>query len=466
MPPDALLLLASAPMECHACGKPVAPEQRFCGTCGAPLRGVTDPTSALPTAASGTDAGERWDALDPEWAATGRVPVTAAPPSSPGVTASLPATEPIPATSTGSPLDAVPDAVPVDTDEVWAIASEAYSSSNTGWVAERTVAAPHTAEMPAMPIPVAPPQPRFRFGLVTLAAFVTALVALVGSFTTAVSVDSDQRLVLTDKTPPAFRTGRWLVDDLAGNMSIAVLVAALLIVVGGIAAGFHWRWGAGLAGGAGLAIAGLGALAVGLAQFPIDAARQFAAIPSAVPFTLTITKDLGYWLFVVAAALGLIVFFASLADAFGDRRPGLNPWIAALGALATVVAVIGPLLPEGVAKFSDNWYLIEGFGQPSGVLVAGRMAQIALLLVSGVVGYLSVRRWGLGLAIGGSLPVVWLAISTLFELTDQPVGPGYRNPGAASSDLHGVTIIGASAIVAMAILAVVAAYDQAARERR
>jgi hypothetical protein len=185
-----------------------------------------------------------------------------------------------------------------------------------------------------------------------------------------------------------------------------------------------------------------------------------------VPFTLTITKDLGYWLFVVAAALGLIVFFASLADAFGDRRPGLNPWIAALGALATVVAVIGPLLPEGVAKFSDNWYLIEGFGQPSGALVAGRMAQIALLLVSGVVGYLSVRRWGLGLAIGGSLPVVWLAISTLFELTDQPVGPGYRNPGAAGSDLHGVTIIGASAIVAMAILAVVAAYDQAARERR
>jgi hypothetical protein len=453
-------------MECHACGKTVAPEQRFCGNCGVSLRGVTDPTAALPVAPGSGERPHEWTDDDPKWAATGKVPVTAPPPSS-GVTASLPATEPVPRTPAGSALDAIPDAAPPDTDDVWAVASESYSASSTGWVAEPVTASPpHTAEMPAMPILVAPPRPRFQFGVLTLTAVVTALVGLVASFTTAVSVESDQRLVLTDKTPPAFRTGRWLIDDLAGNMSIAVLIAALLIVGGGVAGGFHWRWGAGLAGGAGLAIAGLGALAVGLAQFPIDAARQFAAIPSAEPFTLTITKDIGYWLFVVAAALGIIVFFASLADAFGDRRPGLNPWIAALGALATVVAVIGPLLPEGVAVFSDNWYLIEGAGQPSDALLAGRLAQLVLLLVSGVVGYLSVRRWGLGLAIGGALPAVWLAVSTLFELTDQPVGPGYRNPGATSSDLHGVTIIGTSAIVAMAILAVVAAYDQAARERR
>jgi hypothetical protein len=91
---------------------------------------------------------------------------------------------------------------------------------------------------------------------------------------------------------------------------------------------------------------------------------------------------------------------------------------------------------------------------------------LALLLVGGVVGYLSVRRWGLGLAIGAALPIVWLAASTLFGITSNPVGPGYRNPGATNSDLHGVTIIGVSAIVAMAILAVVAAYDQTTREHR
>jgi hypothetical protein len=60
---------------------------------------------------------------------------------------------------------------------------------------------------------------------------------------------------------------------------------------------------------------------------------------------------------------------------------------------------------------------------------------------------------------------VWLVASTLFELTDDPVGLGYRNPGAVDMHVHGVTIIGTSAIVAMLVLAVVAAYDQGVRER-
>ena len=55
-------------------------------------------------------------------------------------------------------------------------------------------------------------------------------------------------------------------------------------------------------------------------------------------------------------------------------------------------------------------------------------------------------------------------MSTLFELTSNPIGPAYRNPGADSADLHGMTIIGVSAIIAMAILALVAAYDQTTRD--
>ncbi len=240
----------------------------------------------------------------------------------------------------------------------------------------------------------------------------------------------------------------------------------MLLVVGGVAAGFRWRWGSGLAGGAGLALTGLVALAIGLAQFPIDAAREFAAIPNEQHFVLTITRDVGYWLLLASAALGLIVFFASINDAFGDRRPGLNPWIAALGALATVVAVFGPMIPEGTAIFSDNWYLREGPGEPSGLLLLGRLVQLALLALSGIAGYLCVRRWGLSVAIGGALPIVWLAASTQFDLTDTPVGPAFANPGADEIELHGVTIIGVSAVVAIGILAVVAAYDQSVRDRR
>ena len=136
----------------------------------------------------------------------------------------------------------------------------------------------------------------------------------------------------TDDTPPDFRTGTWILDDLADNMSIAGLIAIVLMVAGGVASGFRWRWGSGLAGGAGLAMAGLAAVAVGLAQFPIDSAHAFARVPSDDPFVLTITRDLGYWLLVAAGALGVVLFFASINDAFGDRRPGLNPWLAALGA--------------------------------------------------------------------------------------------------------------------------------------
>jgi hypothetical protein len=76
-----------------------------------------------------------------------------------------------------------------------------------------------------------------------------------------------------------------------------------------------------------------------------------------------------------------------------------------------------------------------------------------------------VRRYGVGLAAGGSLPVIWMAASTLFDLTDRPVGPAFRNPGSSEIDLHGVTVIGVAALASMLVLAVIAAYDQTVRER-
>jgi hypothetical protein len=319
--------------------------------------------------------------------------------------------------------------------------------------------------MPAVSTAAAPPPPRFGFNLILLISLATGIVSLVALFGTIVSITSDARLVRTDDTPPDFRTGTWILDDLADNMSIAGLIAIVTMVAGGVASGFRWRWGSGLAGGAGLAIAGLAAVAVGLAQFPIDSARDFARVPTDDPFVLTITRDLGFWLLIAAGALGIVLFFASINDAFGDRRAGLNPWIAALGALAIVVAAAGPLLHENQAVFSDNWYLVEGAGEASALLLAGRLVQLGLFLIGGVIGFLSVRRWGLGLAIGATLPGVWLVVSTLLDITDRPVGLGFRNPGAVDMHVHGVTIIGTSAVLAMIVLAWVAAYDQGVRER-
>ena len=452
-------------MVCHQCGKPVEPGQRFCGSCGASLRGVTDATAVVPAAADAPPAAETadeaWSDDDPVWAATGAIPTT--PPAEGLRTTDLPATQPLLPT-------APPPAAPPPGGPAWVLDEVPDAAATTVggvvWTGPPAGVPPATTmQMPT--VPAGPmPESRLRWSAVTVFGVLMAIAGLLGSFTVAVGVESDTRLVPTDTMPPTFRTGTWYLDDFADNLSIAVLIAAIAAVVGGVATAFRWRWGSGLAGGAGLAMAGLGALSVGLAELPLQTARDFAAIPNPQSFTLTLTTDIGYWLLVAAAALGVLVFFASLNEAFGDRRPGLNPWIAALGALSTVVAVIGPMLPEGRAVFSDNWYRVEGIGSPPALLLLGRLVQLGLFLLVGIVGYLCVRRWGLALVVGGVLPVVWLALSDLFGITDNPIGPAYRNPGADDNDLHGVTIIGFSAVLAMLILALVAAYDQTTRERR
>ncbi len=454
-------------MVCHQCERAVEPGQRFCSGCGASLRGVTDTTEVVPVVGDvvGNVVGDvvgavvvdevvdEWDTPDPIWAPTGSIPIQ------PSIaTDSLPVTQPITPITPTAPIRPMIENTGGENE-----ATPLYDFT----LDEHTPSGlpSTTAEMPIMPVPAAQ-QRRFHFGLVTLISIVTALVTLVSLFAKVLSISSDIRLTPGASTPPAFRTGSWIVDDLADNLSIAGLIAALLMVIGGIGSAFRWRWGSGLAGGGGVAFAGIAALTLGLAQFPIDAAHEFALIPSEQPFVITITRDLGYWLLVAAGALGVVLFFASINDAVGDRRSGLNPWFAALGALASVVVAAGPLLPENLANPSDNWYLDEAPGGAPALMLVARLAQLGLLVFTGVIGFLLVRRYGLGLAIGGALPTLWLAVSTQFDITDNPIGPGFRNPGADDMHLHGVTIIGVSALIAMMILAVIAAYDQGIRDRR
>lgn len=468
-------------MECHVCARQVETGDRFCNGCGAALAGVADTTELvtavdaspdadlieqpadgkpdvdqertelLPTTAD--DEADIWE-TEPVWAATGAMPNQDAPDDA-VTTGDLAETQPITEVWMGSvPVDDEPTATPFDL-------TEQDARVVTGEVDAQPTP---TAQMPIVPS-VAHAERGFRFTLVLLIGLTTGIVSLIALFANIISITSDTRLVQTDDTPPGFRTGTWIVDDLADNLSIAGLIAVVLMVVGGVASGFRWRWGSGLAGGAGLAFAGIAAVTVGLAQMPIDLAHAFANVPSTDPFVLTITRDLGYWLLIAAGALGVVLFFASINDAVGDHRPGLNPWIAALGALSIVVAGAGPLLPENRALFSDNWYLIEGVGEAPALLLVGRLVQLALFLIGGVIGFLCVRRWGLGLAVGATLPGIWLLVSTLFDLTDQPVGLGFRNPGAVDMHVHGVTIIGGSAVLAMLVLGVVGAHDQSIRER-
>ena len=456
-------------MVCHECGAAVEPDQRFCTLCGAVVEGVTHPTEQIaasptddePTPAPDDDAPaastaepaaapastddlsddeDPWIDDDPVWAATAPVPVSTT------LTADLPATHPaLPAIPPTSPPPPPPYDLAADSSAVPVVEAVPF---------------PATAQFPA--VPVRPP--RVRIGPVTVIGVLAGALALASTYVDILSITSDTEIAPSTEVP-TFRTGTWILTDIADNLPIAVLLAAVALVAGGVAAAFRWSWGAGLAAGGGLALAGLSALAIGLTELPVDAAHQLAAIPSEQTFRLTVTRDLGYWLLLATGVVGVVLFFAAIGDAIADRRHGLNPWIAALGALAALVTGAGPLVPVGQAAFVDNFYVDGGPSDPPSLLLVARLVQLGLLVFGGVAGFLLVRRWGLGLVAGATLPVIWLAASTLLELGDTPVGPAYRNPGASRVDVHGVTALGATALLAVTLLAVVAAYDQTVRDR-
>ncbi|MGA1053214.1 MAG: hypothetical protein ACO3WU_13030 [Ilumatobacteraceae bacterium] len=435
-------------MTCTACGRPTEPDDRFCTGCGRPLAAPTE-SGRYDVSSTGEltrtalvehtlpDAG--WDLGDPVWAATGAVPIV----------------------GDDAPTGLVPTAAsgvgpsPTDTSRTDAIPTDAIP---TGLIPT----GPVTTELRPARMRTSG---RRSLRLTPTAALgvIGGLVLLVAMFATVVEVVADIPLTVPADAPVGFRLGTWIADDFGSNLSVAGVVAAITMVLGATAASFGLRWGAGLVGGGGLAAAGVAALTIGFAHVPMEAAQDFAAIPSEVAFTLTITKALGYWLLVTAGAVGVIAFFASTNDALGDRFGGLDPWTAALGALAVSVAAVGPLLPESPAVLSDNWFVIDRPGESPAMLVAMRLVQLGLLAVGGIVGFLSVRRWGIGVAAGAALPSVWLGASTLFELGNSPVGPGFRNPGTTDATLHGVTVIGLASTVAMVVLASIAAFERATR---
>ena len=92
---------------------------------------------------------------------------------------------------------------------------------------------------------------------------------VVAVLTTVIEIDPP----LTGNTPD------YVVNDFGTNNSVAALLAAATMLVGSFAWCFGYRWGAGLAGGAGAALAGWVALLIGLAEWAIATAE--ASVPPA-----------------------------------------------------------------------------------------------------------------------------------------------------------------------------------------
>jgi hypothetical protein len=280
------------------------------------------------------------------------------------------------------------------------------------------------------------------------------VVALLACAATAAAVLTS---VVTISPPPDGTTvPEYAVNDFGTNNTVAGLLAAGAMLLGGLAWCAGARWGAGLVGGAGASLAGWAALLVGAAEWRLDLAAPDADA----------SRSIGYWALVAVAAIGAVAFVLSFASARRNHRNGLDPWIAALAAASFVIAAAGPLIPEGGAGWDSNWTGNNPGDLPT-LFFVGRAVQLGLLALCGVVGSLLVRRWGLGLAVGGALAAGWLLVTSATGSTDDPIGPAFDNLPFTPNDLHfephAVTTVGFAMAGFFSLVAVVMALLDAER---
>lgn len=450
------------------------PEHKFCVECGARLRRpATELVLAPPSVED--EAGDRLPALaahgnhpmfDP---VTGQLlavpPPPPLPPPDDDATNVLPAIgEPMGRGSFGPP-SASPHGPghwdhPSDTGPLWpaerddmraaptAVVQPPYRNDDGAGHGDGTARVP-MAYTPWEVVPWEQPEvvARRAFGLkpLLLVAVLSAAAAAVGMFIRLLDVD----LSAGDPDPQRIG-GAYLLNDFGTNLTIAGILMALTMVLGAIAWCAGFRWGAGLAGGAGAALAGWSAIALAQAELVANVVDSRAAV----------TRDIGYWGVAVGGGLGVVVLALSLVRAGDDRRAGLDPWVAALGAMATIAAVIGPLIPMDDADVELNWSspwpqtrLADLPIDLPTVWLAARLVQLGLLLLCGIFGFLLVRRYGLGLAIGGTIGAGWMVLTTATEQTDAPIGLAIANPGSADGKPHLVTILGVGLMVFFGLVA-------------
>ena len=482
-------------MECHVCGTAVRPEQKFCMECGARLHGRGEAALAPPAVGTGSERTGGTPALPPAPSAhpmfdpvTGQLlvqPSRAPAPPDDDATSVLPALGEPQNKYSGQAF--APPSPHAQGPGHWEREAGEYA---TPWPSQHQLGPPRgyddeaaqptrqqyldqpryrqdsfpaahhvprrdaTGVLPEAYVPWegqwedlddrADDGPTFRIRPLLILTIVPAVAAVVAMFTRIVRVEAAEGAA-------PFEVGSWKLNDFGTNLTVAGILLVVTMLLGAIAWCGDYRWGAGLAGGAGTGLAGWAILALGLAEVPISAANSASEIADA-----TVTRQVGYWCLAGAGAFGLIVLLTSLLRAGNDRRAGLDPWVAALGAIATIAAVLGPLIPLNEANLDQNWSspwpLLGNTDLPTLFFVA-RFVQLGLLLVCGVFGFLLVRRYGLGLAIGGAVGVGWMVLTTATEQTEAPVGPAIANPGATDLEPYIVTTVGVGLMIFFGLVA-------------
>lgn len=299
-----------------------------------------------------------------------------------------------------------------------------------------------------------------------LLAIAAAAVAVSSAFLTTI------RYRVSGDVNTSVRIG---LNGIATNARVGTIIAAVLLVAGAAIGMSGRRFGTGLAGGAGVALAGFMGWLAGDAASVIDTLKQ-GFRESNYSYTLSTTLDAGFWMAVAAAVLGGIVFVVSLAGMGDDGEPALHPAIGAFGLLGGLAMVIGPMLPTKGATFADNFssdgavgpalwwkgrlFIDLGISHSAVPPVTTwlRILVLLLLLIGIYLGFIAGSKWGVGIVLGAVGIGVWQWVTAMLEAGDLPWGIAGGSPGQEGFEPNLVTTVGLVVVVATLLVAAVVAY--------
>lgn len=394
-------------MLCPACGVGCQPDQKFCKECGATL------AQAMP----------RPDVFAPPTLAN------------PTVADTIHIVEQTP------PPTTVGDQGPNQWPDAWATT-----------VQDAVPVEDPTPTGIAIPVGEADPVSAWQTSTLAITAGVAGIVVVIASLLKQLSVTSD--------APIAALVGGYKLNDLGAafgsggllsgtNLAVGVIVAGALLIVGGLLAARGQRIGAGIGAGAGLALAPFIVVIWGNITKVSDAVTEQARVAkrtTGVGTFIETRPTVGFYMLLGAAVLAFIAMVVALAQAGNDGRAPLNRSLCAAGAIASIVAAGGQLIPQHGAGFRRN-FTIENIDV---LLISGRLAAIGLVALCGVMGFLRADRWGIGLALGGVSIYAWQWLSSVAALGDLPAPPAFFNPGTTSGKPTIVTTIGLVALLLIA----------------
>jgi hypothetical protein len=310
--------------------------------------------------------------------------------------------------------------------------------------AEHTTASSGTPGPPTEIAPQVPVGRGFRTTPLLVFSIILAGVAAITAMIDMVSYD-----VVGDATA----SGRFRLNDFSSNLLVGSIIGIVLLLVGAILSSSGFKFGAGLAGGAGLALAGVFFHAVGQGIVELDAVQVEYLYGKHGAVTLTTTREFAFYAALVAASLGVIVFCLSLISLTRDPV-SISPVAGAIGALGVIAVAIGTMLPQHGATFNDN------FSQPTVPPAALylRFVVLGLIVIGGVLGFLVSRPWGVGLALGTISIGIWQTITAAATVGNRPLpiaGGNFFADGDHPFQPHIVTMIGITIAAVSAVAGLV-----------